>query len=128
VRCTILVVDDHRITREPLARLLGYEGFDAVCAGNGVEALDALERSVAPDLILLDLVMPKMDGVEFLQALRSDARWRSIPVIALTGSLDPRQLDRLQALGVAETIGKARFTVEQLLDRVRAHTTCAITT
>ena len=128
MRCTILVVDDHPVTREPLARLLRYEGFDAVCAANGVEALDALARDPAPDLILLDLVMPKMNGVEFLEAVRSDVRWRAIPVIALTGSLDPRQLERLQGLGVAEVMGKARFTVEQLLGHVRTHAPCPLAT
>ena len=131
MRNTILVVDDHPITREPLARLLRHEGYDAVCAANGVEALDALQHGGAAataDLILLDLVMPKMNGVEFLKALRSDVRWRSVPVIALTGSLDPHQLNRLQGLGVAEVIAKARFTVDELLAHVRAHTPIAAAT
>jgi two-component system, OmpR family, response regulator MprA len=118
--CMILVVDDHPVTREPLAKLLRYEGFQTASAANGVEALTAVGHA-RPDLILLDVMMPKMNGVDFLRSVRSDARWQSIPVIALTGSMDPHQLDRLKQLGVAEVMTKARFTVEQLLERIRAH-------
>ena len=122
--CTILVVDDHAVTREPLAKLLRYEGFEARCAANGVEALSSIAEST-PDLILLDVVMPKMNGVDFLQNLRDDSRWRAIPVIALTGSMEPNLFGRLEKLGVAEVMTKARFTVEELIDRVRVHTACA---
>ena len=121
--CTILVVDDHPVTREPLARLLRYEGFEARCAANGVEALDLLAESAA-DLILLDVVMPKMNGVDFLQNVRDDPRWRSIPVIALTGCMEPNLFARLENLGVAEVMSKARFTVDELMDRVRVHVAC----
>ena len=120
---TILVVDDHPVTREPLARLLRYEGFQTVCAANGVEALDAIAAE-RPDLILLDVMMPKMNGVDFLQNVRADEHLSDIPVIALTGSMDPHQLDRLHELGVAELMPKARFTIDQLLERVRCHLAC----
>jgi CheY-like chemotaxis protein len=116
----VLVIDDHPVAREPLATLLRYEGYDAICAGNGVEALESMKLS-RPDLILLDVLMPKMNGLDFLEHVRADERVRDIPVIALTGSMDPKQIDRLHALGVAEVITKARFTVEQLLEHVRAH-------
>ena len=117
---TILVVDDHAVTREPLAKLLRHEGFETVCAANGVEALEAVGRAM-PALILLDLMMPKMNGIEFLRHVRADQRTRGVPVIALTGTMDPNHLGGIKALGVDEVITKARFTVEQLLDRVHAH-------
>ena len=116
----ILVIDDHPVAREPLATLLRYEGYDAICAGNGLEALESMKLS-RPDLILLDVLMPKMNGLDFLERVRADARFRDIPVIALTGSMDPKQIDRLHALGVVEVITKARFTVEQLLEHIRTH-------
>lgn len=118
---SILIVDDHPVTREPLAKLLRYEGFETTSAANGVEALDACAGSRVPDLILLDVMMPKMNGVDFLQNVRADERLRSIPVIALTGTLDPQQLARMRELGVVEVITKARFTVDQLIERVHAH-------
>jgi chemosensory pili system protein ChpA (sensor histidine kinase/response regulator) len=117
----VLVVDDHPVAREPLAKLLRYEGYDAICAGNGVEALESMSLS-RPDLILLDVMMPKMNGLDFLAHVRADARFRDIPVIALTGSMDPKQIRRLHALGVVEVLTKARFTVEELLQHVRANT------
>ena len=116
----VLVVDDHAVTREPLARLLRYEGFQPTCAANGVEALTAVNQS-KPDLILLDVMMPKMNGVDFLEALRRSPAGRSIQVVALTGVLDPKQLARLRDLGVVQVMTKARFTVEQLLETVRRH-------
>jgi CheY-like chemotaxis protein len=120
VPSTILIVDDHPITREPLARLLRYEGFETRCAGNGVEALAAM-RTSAPDLVLLDVVMPKMNGVDFLQAVRDEPRWRDIPVIALTGSMEPNLSERLATLGVADVLSKARFSVDELLGRIYAY-------
>jgi two-component system, OmpR family, response regulator len=121
VTCTrILVIDDHAVTREPLAKLLRYEGFETTCAANGFEALAAMSAK-PPDLILLDVMMPKMNGVDFLENVRcGDPGWQSIPVIALTGSLDPNLLTRLQTLGVTDVMTKARFTVEELMQRVRA--------
>jgi CheY-like chemotaxis protein len=120
---TILVVDDHAVTREPLAKLLRHEGYETTCAANGVEALVAAGL-VTPALILLDVMMPKMNGVEFLRRVRADARLRRVPVIALTGSMDSGQLALVKQLGVTEVMTKARFTVDELLDRVRAHMTC----
>ena len=122
--CTILVVDDHPVTREPLAKLLRYEGFQTTCAANGVEALAAVGKS-RPDLILLDVMMPKMNGVDFLDALRRDPGGQAIPVVALTGVLDPNHIARLRELGAVEVMTKARFTVEQLLEVVRANAPCA---
>ena len=116
----ILVVDDHPVAREPLAKLLRYEGYDAVCAGNGVEALESMSLS-RPDLILLDVMMPKMNGLDFLEVVRAHARFRDIPVIALTGSMDTKQIGRLHALGVVEVLTKARFTVELLMEHIRTH-------
>ena len=119
---TILVVDDHPITREPLARLLRYEGFQTASAGNGAEALAALE-SADPDLVVLDVMMPKVNGPAFLEALRGEprwARWKDVPVIVLTGAMDQTQVRRAAELGASDVILKAKFTFDQLLSRIRA--------
>src|SRR3954471_13349351 len=72
VMTLILIADDHPIAREPLARLLRHEGYETACAANGLEALELL-RERRPDLILLDMMMPKMGGLAFLRALRRPA-------------------------------------------------------
>lgn len=115
----ILVVDDHPITREPLARLLRFEGFEAACAANGAEALDMLEKT-EPDLVLLDLMMPKVDGLAFLRAARA-GRWKALPVIVMTGVMDGNQIENARALGVRDLILKARFGFDDLLGRIRKH-------
>ena len=128
----ILIVDDHPITREPLARLLRHEGYDTACAANGLEAIDSV-RSRRPDLILLDLMMPKMSGLAFLEVLRADQPAAApasdpvgpgdaghLPVIVLTAVANPNEVSRVRALGVRHIILKSRFDVDDLLGRVRA--------
>lgn len=115
----ILIVEDHPITREPLVRLLQQEGFEAVSAANGLEALEALNGEPV-DLVLLDLMMPKMDGLRLLESVRHDARWRELPVIVLTALVEGSHLDRARELNVAEVIMKARFGVPELFARIRA--------
>ncbi|HET6246525.1 MAG TPA: response regulator [Tepidisphaeraceae bacterium] len=115
---SILVVEDHAIVREPLARLLRLEGYRTLCASNGNEAIDVLE-SGAIDLILLDLMMPRKDGVTLLEVIRLDPRWKNLPVIVLTGIVEGSQLDRARELSGDEILFKSRFTVEELFERIR---------
>jgi CheY-like chemotaxis protein len=118
---TILIADDHPITREPLARLLRYEGYETLTAANGLEALDLL-RSRRPDLILLDMMMPKMSGLAFLEATaEAETGDPRVPVILLTGVVDSPDVARARELGVVDVITKAKFTIEQLLGRIRDH-------
>ena len=117
----ILVVDDHAATREPLAKLLRYEGYDTACAANGAEALAAV-RERKPDLVLLDLLMPKMDGMTFLHEAARELGGAELPVIVVTGGMSHSQIRRAGEMpGVVDVMSKARFTVDGLLSRIRAH-------
>jgi len=80
----VLVVDDDEATREMLRYLVASTGCSVVTAANGREALDYLRRALQPCLILLDLMMPVMDGCALDQELAADARLSSIPVIVIT--------------------------------------------
>jgi CheY-like chemotaxis protein len=127
--CRILVVEDTQIVREPLSRLLGSEGFQVLTAADGSEAMAALNDLQQPvDLVLLDVLMPRMDGVAFLTAIRSDARFRDLPVIGLTGVSDSGRLARLRELGVKEIVHKVRFTFDGLLEDIRRHLPAAAAT
>ena len=118
---TILVIDDTTLARESVSKLLEYEGFRAMRAKNGREGW-AMMYNDTPDLILLDLMMPEMDGIEFLTKLRAQREWRDIPVIVLTGvSDDDKLITRAWELKVNDLIPKASFGFEDLLDRVRKH-------
>ena len=83
----MLVVDDHELNLRLVERVLVERGFDVECASSGPEALAAVDRC-RPDLIVLDVVMPKMSGLEVLEQLRSSPRLATIPVIMLTARSD----------------------------------------
>jgi CheY-like chemotaxis protein len=83
-RPRVLLVDDYPDAREMYTAYLEYSGFDVIPAGNGVEAL-TLAAEAMPDIILMDLSLPVMDGWEATRRLKADERTASIPVVALTG-------------------------------------------
>ena len=115
----ILVVDDTALARESVAKLLEYEGFKTVRAANGKEAYATLYTQ-KPDLVLLDLMMPEMDGITFLRMIRRSSQWEHIPVIVLTGLRDSNQLvERARELHVNDIVPKATFGFEDLLTRIR---------
>ncbi|MBK9167680.1 MAG: response regulator [Bryobacterales bacterium] len=111
---TVLVAEDDEATREMLARLLEGAGWKAVTAPHGRAALDALEKhSVA--LVLLDLMMPEMDGFEFLAEMRRRDEWRDLPVIVVTAK-DLTAEDRLRLNGqVGLVLQKGVYQTEELL-------------
>jgi CheY-like chemotaxis protein len=118
---TVLVVDDTALARESVAKLLEYEGFQTIRAANGKDGWATLYDHT-PDLILLDLMMPMMDGVTFLRMLRRSPLWKDLPVIVLTGASDDNLLvTQARDLGIQELIPKASFGFEQLLAQVKKH-------
>jgi AraC-like DNA-binding protein len=114
---TVLVVDDDPGILEMHSRLIEGSGRYAVTARNGREALKSIEQGI-PDLILLDLMMPEMDGFAVLDELRSRAATRDIPVIVLTARvLSDADLERCNR-GVAAILGKGLFSAEETLKHV----------
>jgi CheY-like chemotaxis protein len=89
----ILVVEDDDDAREAMVALLRMKGYRAVPAGNGKEALDYLHRAPVPDLIILDLWMPVMDGWQFRAEQIKDPRLKKVPVIVVTALSDRDDLD-----------------------------------
>ena len=122
---TILVVDDTQLARDAIGKILEFEGFETLRARNGREAW-AMMYQHRPDLILLDLMMPEMDGVTFLSLVRRDPRWRGMPVVVLTGADDKDHLiTRAWDLGVNDLVPKATFGVDDLVGRIRHHLAAA---
>lgn len=115
---SVLLVDDHAVFCEPIAAVLGAEGFEVHCAGHGAEALELLQ-TVKPDLILLDLIMPVMDGLTFLSRLREDPEFVHLPVMVLTAANDPYHRAEAERLGVREYMLKSRFSLVQMRQAVR---------
>ncbi len=117
----IMIVDDTASARDMLARLLQREGYQTVTANNGKEALDALSADL-PNLILLDVAMPEIDGLTFLEILQENAAWRSLPVIMMTAVSDTHCIRRAEQLGAKAYLIKATFSISEMLDHVRKYT------
>ena len=113
----ILVVDDAEDVRFLLARLLRLGGFSTATAEDGVEGLAQLERS-RPDLIILDLMMPRMNGVEMLERVRHDPRWRDLPVVIYTAVSSGRMIEDCEKLGIQGRIVKGSLESANILDRI----------
>jgi twitching motility two-component system response regulator PilG len=109
----VLVVDDMPYLRDVQVMLLTEAGYCATALGNAREALDRLTE-LAPDLILLDMSMPEMDGRQFLARLRATPRWQELPVILTTG----KAVDGVARDNGCEVLGKP-FSDVALLDRVQ---------
>jgi CheY-like chemotaxis protein len=116
--CNVLVVDDEPANRATLRHMLEKEGFEVAEAENGRVALEHVARS-RPSAILLDLMMPEMDGFEFVANLRGREDWRDIPVVVLTAK-DITHQDRLRLDGyVTQVIQKRELGSDALLAEVR---------
>jgi CheY-like chemotaxis protein len=115
---TILIVDDKLACRSPLARLLQIEGYQINQAADGIEALQRLDEQ-KHDLVLLDLLMPRMDGVAFLERIRADERYKELPVFLVTANHDRRMLDRAEALGIDHYLFKGDVPFMRMLEMIK---------
>src|SRR6516162_1631090 len=116
---SVLVVEDDEDQRQLMRAILGARGWSVREAANGRLALDAI-RAELPDLILLDLMMPEMDGFELVAALQANAAWRAIPVVVVT-ALDLTAEDRQRLNGgVEQILSKHAFPPAELMARVGA--------
>jgi CheY-like chemotaxis protein len=114
----ILVAEDEASLRLMIAAALHRDGFDAVLCDDGRDALDQLERGVEVDAVLTDIRMPRMTGVEFVERLRSDNRWRALPVIAMSAYSDEHQEFAVRGVGADAFLAKP-FTIADLTIQLR---------
>ncbi len=120
---TILLVEDDPFLSSVLRMKLEKESFKVVRAADGEEALNFLtEQSVKPDLILLDLILPKKNGFEVLETIRQDPLLEKLPVIIISNLGQPSDIERGKALGVIDYFIKARLSVEELVNKVKKQT------
>lgn len=117
-KAKVLVVEDEEILLTGLKEELESGGYEVEGAMDGVEGLEKT-KSFKPDLILLDLLMPKMDGMEMLQKLKADSDTRDVPVVILTNLSDYEKISEALSLGAMDYLVKANYKLEDLLDKVR---------
>jgi DNA-binding response OmpR family regulator len=116
---TILIVDDEEDLVETVRFPLEMEGYHVLVSHNGEEALDQA-RKEKPDLILLDLMLPKMDGYKVCHRLKSDDRYKHIPVLMLTAKSQEKDMMLGMETGANEYITKP-FDIRDLLKKVKQH-------
>ncbi|OJW47846.1 MAG: hybrid sensor histidine kinase/response regulator [Thiobacillus sp. 65-1059] len=110
----VLVVDDSLTVRKITTRLLGREGFRVDSAKDGVDALEKM-HDLIPDVVLLDVEMPRMDGFELARVMRSDARMKAVPIIMITSRTADKHRKHALEIGVNVYLGKP-YQEQQLLD------------
>ena len=115
----ILIVDDSKDNRVILARMLEFGGFEVVAAKNGQEAL-SLARDTSPDLILMDLAMPEMDGWTATEEFKRQEDLSQIPIIVVTGHVTSDEIRRAQEVGCQDVVSKP-IDYYVLINKVREH-------
>ena len=117
-KTTILIVDDEAPIRRVYKDALTKNGFGVLLAEDGAKAWK-LAKAKKPDLILLDLILPKMNGFEVLEKLKSDEETKKIPIIILTVSEDGTDIERGLDLGADEYLIKTVHKLDEILDKIR---------
>lgn len=113
LRKRILIVEDDRFLRRACRARLEQQGYEIQTAQDGEEAVAAV-RSQPPDLVLLDLLMPKMNGLDVLRILRNDEATRGLPVIILSNSSRQEDVETIRALGISGYFVKANLSLQDL--------------
>ncbi len=117
-RRLIMIVDDSVTVRKVTSRLLERQGYDVVTAKDGVDAIEQLE-TIKPDLMLLDIEMPRMDGFEVTNLVRHHELHRDLPIIMITSRTGEKHRERALSLGVSQYMGKP-FQEETLLENIES--------
>lgn len=118
-RRKLLWVEDDRLIGTILSKKLTSSGFDLYHAKNGEEAMEVL-RSMVPDIIVLDLVLPNMSGFDILQLIRQDQQTQGIPVMILSNLSKQSDIERAKALGARKFLVKAATSLDQIVEEIRS--------
>ncbi len=113
----ILLVEDDVFIRDIYNTKLKQEKFDVIMAEHGIDALKKLENFL-PDIVLLDIVMPYMDGMDFLKEFKKEEKWKNIPIIMLSNLSDKERVVDARSLGVNDYLIKSHFTPSEVVEKV----------
>ncbi len=114
----IMIVEDDSFVMDIYQTKLSREGFEVIEAVNGTEAIKKM-RAGEPDLVLLDIVMPYMNGLEILKKIKEDKDLKKLPVILLTNLSQKEDIQEGLALGAADYLIKSHFTPTEVMEKVR---------
>ena len=114
----ILVAEDDQFILKAMTTKLTKEGFEVKIAVDGVQVLDIL-KSYIPDLIILDLLMPKKDGFEVLKEVKGVQRLKNIPILIASNLGQENDIQQVLALGATDYLIKSEFTLESLVQKIK---------
>ena len=114
----ILLVEDEKIMINLLQKKLTQEGYNVRVAVNGEEGLKAM-REEKTDIVLLDIIMPKMGGFEVMEEMGNDPELKEIPVVIISNSGQPVELDKAKELGAKDWLIKTEFDPKEVIEKVR---------
>jgi DNA-binding response OmpR family regulator len=114
----ILIVEDDKFLRELMVRKLKNEGYEVLEAIDGEEGLKKI-KEIKPDLVLLDLILPGIDGFEVLNQKKEDPKIAKIPVIILSNLGQREDVERGLRLGAMDYLVKANFTPQEIIQKVK---------
>jgi CheY-like chemotaxis protein len=114
---TILVIDDSAFWRDLASDALRQKGHTVITAEDGFGGLESLQKNGA-DLVIVDMEMPNMEGLEFLEHVHRTPQWKDLPIIMLSGDMHIEQVVRARQLGATDYLIKTRFSLSDLLERV----------
>ena len=113
----IVLIEDDRYLRRACEASLRQSGFDVVCAADGADGLRAIGET-APDLILLDVLLPRMSGLHVLREAKADPKTRDIPVLVISNSSRPQEVEELMRLGAVDYLVKSNLSLRELTQRI----------
>lgn len=118
----IMIVEDDSFVMDIYQTKLSSEGFEIISAMDGQEAIDKLEKEkVFPDLILLDIIMPRIDGLEVLKRIKENDSLKNIPVILLTNLSQKEEIETGLGLGANDYLIKSHFTPLEVLEKINTY-------
>ena len=118
MRNTILLVEDSKVVQQMYRNKLTFEQFNVLTADNGMDAIKILSKE-KPDIILLDLMMPVMDGYKVLQVIKTDPKLAHIPVLVFSAKGQPEEVEKALNLGAAGYIVKATTKPNDVVEQIR---------
>jgi len=115
----VLIVEDDQFLAELITKKLDEEGFDVVYAADGEKGWVAAQKD-KPDIILLDLLLPGIDGFEVMENIKKDENLSKIPIIVISNYGQESKIQRAMSLGAKDYLVKANFTTGEIADKVRS--------
>lgn len=119
---TILIIEDDLFLQGLEATKLKKEGYEILTASNSVEAFKVIDSKTKLDLILLDLLLPDVDGFMILEKIRQDKSLLTIPIIVFSNLSEDKDIKRAQKLGISEFMVKSNFTLDELAKKIKGLT------